>query len=211
MPSLSLGLDLGSAYPGMNIVPGNTPANGMSGPDFFLSGSEVPAASFLVSDYDPAQHDADGMHGTDTGYAPVLAPAVVDLLNQPGTIILDALIPEIANTGCQAKLLSDNPWLLIELDYGLNAEDDNAYIDASAIGVAPLADGRYRLALTRLAGGSWSASCNGNPVATGTGDNPLPTLEIVTLVAKGVAATIIEFTVGSPVADADLPALSALS
>lgn len=194
---------------------GNTPQNGLIGSQYFLNGAEVPPTSFLVSGYDAQYHTADGMIGPEDGlpYAPALASSLVDMLNLPGTVVLDAFIPDVSDSGCVAKLASDTPWFLVEIDKFLNVEDDQAYIDATALGVSPLANGRYRIALTRLDDASWLASCNGNAVATGTGDNPLPTLEIVTLYVKGSGTKITEFTISTdPVTDeAALQALAALS
>lgn len=198
----------GAAY---SIVPGDVPANGLIGSQFFLAGEEVEPTSFLSSGYNPANHSADGITSTEEGnqYYPQLAEAVVDLITAPCTIVMQGTFS--ADGICRLK--SDNAvYFIIELSAFLTVQDNNATISRPELGLAaPTPPGEYRIAVTRTEG-QLKASVNGGAVRTEAGDGLYPADGAVVLGVNGPGNVIGAFDIlTDPVTvDADLQALSTI-
>lgn len=218
----------GVGAPPVEVVPGDTPENGMVGQDFFLSGEEVAPESFLnPSDYDPQYHTADGIMvsgdragGAEARYSPALAPAVVALLNQSHAFVMDFVLYDTPSAvPSHVGLTFDEAGGFLDVsghyaDHGdpgscyLISTDGNDSTYNADLGVATVGAGRYRFAFTRD-GTSLKTSVNGNPVVT---KETYEITSIATIVLAVWEADLTEFTIYTdPVTvGADLQALSAL-
>lgn len=202
-----------TATPGVIVTVvggGGTPENGFGSEGYFLAGEEVAATNFFSSAYDAQYHTANGIEvpDEDINYAPQLTAAIVDLLEQENTIVLDGSFTATGTSSTFGLTCDEDTYFQAVVD-----QFGAYYIENSAqVGVdGPLTAGRYRVVVTKT-DGSVSISVNGGAVITDVGD-AMPHDPIATVVLNARSGgKITEFTIMSPVTDgAEMMALSALT